>query len=111
MTDGPSRHLEEIDNRLSRASAMIEAARERCATDPGVDLTGLEIGIRDLCDLVRTAPSEEIAGLGERIARLRDELQALGTDLTHHYQELTKRVEAGRRRPAIEAYGAALGDT
>ena len=102
---------QDIDNKFAQTAALIEIAR-RCSCDGAlVDLSGLEACIRELCEAVQAAPRQDTDVVGERIASLRNDLQALGEELTARHQALVGRVEAAKRKPAIEAYGKATGET
>jgi len=110
MTDAFAHRTQDIDEKFAQTTALIETARKRSGDEAIVDLSGLEARIRELCEAVKAAPKNDVDGVGERIASLRNDLQALGDDLSNRYQALIGRVESARRQPAIKAYGKAAGD-
>lgn len=111
MTNAFAPPPQEIDDRFAQTAALIETAR-RCSGDGAiVDLSGLEACIRELCEAVKAAPKQDTDVVGERIASLRNDLQALDDELSACHHALVARVEAAKRQPAIRAYGKATGDT
>lgn len=110
MTDAITNRSLDIDEKFADTAALIETARKRSGEAEIVDLSGLEARIRELCEAVNAAPKMDADGVGERIAALRNDLQALGDDLSNRYRALIGRVETARRQPAIKAYGKAAGD-
>jgi hypothetical protein len=111
MTDTFAHRSQDIDDKFAQTAALIETTRQRSGDQAIVDLSGLEARIRELCEVVKAAPHQEIDGVIERIVSLRTDLQALGDELSARYQALIGRVETAKRRPAIKAYGKAAGDT
>ncbi len=111
MTDACANRSQNIDDKFAQTAALIETVRQRSGDEAIVDLSGLEVRIRELCEAVKAAPKQNAAGVSERIASLRNDLQALGDELSASYQSLVGRVEAAKRQPAIKAYGKATGDT
>jgi hypothetical protein len=110
MTDAFAHRRQDIDERINRTAALIEAAKQRCGEGAMVELLDLELRIHELCELVKAAPLRDVEGVGERIVALRNDLQTLGDELAACYQALVGRFEAARRQPAIKAYGKATGD-
>jgi hypothetical protein len=111
MTDPFPPRSRDIDDKFAETAALIENARRRFGEDgANIDLGDLEVRIRELCQAVKGAPKQDVEGVGDRIAALRDDLHALGDELSARYRALIGRVEAAKRRPAIEAYGKAAGD-
>jgi hypothetical protein len=111
MTDAFAPRPHDIDDKFAQTAALIEATRQRSGDEAIVDLSGLETRIRELCEVVKAAPRQDIDGVIVRIATLRDNLQELGDELSARYRALIGRVEAAKRQPAIKAYGKAAGDT
>ena len=110
MTDAFAHSRQDIDDRIGRTAALIEAARQRCGEGTMVELFDLERRIHELCEMVKASPHRDVEDVGERIVALRNDLQALGDELAACYQALVGRFEAARRQPAIKAYGKATGD-
>ena len=111
MTDASAQRRQEIDDRISRTAALIEAARRRCGDGTIVELFDFELRIHELCEMVKAAPLGDVESVRERIVSLRNDLQALDDELAACYQALVGQVEAARRQPAIKAYGRLIGNT
>jgi hypothetical protein len=111
MTDAFVPRPQDIDDKFSQTVVLIETARRRSGEGVIVDLSGLEACIRDLCETVKAAPKHDTDIVSERIVSLRNDLQALGEEMSACHQALVGRVEAANRQPAIKAYGKATGDT
>jgi hypothetical protein len=111
MTDAFAPRPQDIDDKFVQTAALIETARRRSGGGAIVDLSGLEACIRELCEAAKAAPNQDTDIVGQRIVSLRNDLQALGDELSARHQALVGRVEAAKRQPAIKAYGKATGDT
>jgi len=111
MTDAFAPRPQDIDDKFAQTAALIETARRRSGDEAIFDLRGLEACIRELCKVVKALPNQDFDIVSDRIVSLRNDLQALGDELSARHQALVARVEAAKRQPAIKAYGKATGDT
>jgi hypothetical protein len=95
----------QIETKIEKAAALIKTARRDLSANQAVDLTALELRIRELHAAVHTARQGEEAGVNHRIVDLQRDLQALGEELTAWYEVNQREHDQAQRRTAVKAYG------